>query len=531
LSLALGLPRFDQSVWFDEVYRSDQMLGSWPLLLKACYIDVHPPLYSVFMACWNGLFGDSGISMRLPPLLCGLLSILLIYKLGERLVDRRTGLVAALLLTTSPVHVWYSIEGRPYTAMMLLTLAAALLQLRLLAGGANRRTWVSYAVVLLVMVFTHYYLAVVVGALALLALLPRPVPRRARRGVVLISGGTLLVTAVFLGVKLAMASLPTAAHHLRSFDLAELYKLLFQWFLTGNCVQGPSILWGVVQVLGVCLFAWGVYRLFRSAGQERHAGIVLLALLFAIPAFLLVLPYIGLGNNYIERSALPGLPFFFVVVAAGLTGLMGPTGIVSSLVRWTAWSLTGLLLVSNLYGYFALRDEWTVYKPHPDWRAAARYLTGEIDAGGAGRPVFTNMPNPRSLAYYDKRIQHIESLLPSPDEAARLTGAIRRRLGADGFPGGPLTRLVESMIQRLDTAKADLRAGAALRVYTTGTGDDSVAGLRLAERSADGVFYLVQNRWYLPSGRPVDEIAEDPAFRLQERLQFRSLRVYKLVLR
>ncbi|MHC4078773.1 MAG: glycosyltransferase family 39 protein, partial [Planctomycetota bacterium] len=399
LGLVLRLPRLDQSVWFDEVYVSDQVLGSWPLLLKAIYVDIHPPLYFVFMGCWIGLFGDSEISMRLPPLLCGLLSILLIYKLGERLVDRRTGLVAALLLSTSPVHVWYSIEARPYAVMILLTLAAALLQLRVLAGDASRRTWVLYAVLLLVMAFTHYYLAVVVGVLALLALLPQPVPQpvpqRARRGVVLISVVTLLLMAAFLGVKLVMSSLPTSEHYLRSFGLTELYKLLFQWFLTGNCVaaaaaepahQARVVLWVVLQVVGVCLFAWGVHRLFKSAGQERHVGIVLLALLLAIPACLLVLPYIGFEGTYIERSMLPALPFFFLVVAVGLTGLRGPTGIVSPLVCWLAWSLTGLLLVSNLCGYFAWRDEWTVYKPHPDWRAAARYLTSEIDAGGAGRP-------------------------------------------------------------------------------------------------------------------------------------------------
>lgn len=60
--------------------------------------------------------------LRLSSVIFGVISIVLIYKTGELLFGKRTGLIAALMLAISPFHIYYSQEFRVYTLVSLLTL-------------------------------------------------------------------------------------------------------------------------------------------------------------------------------------------------------------------------------------------------------------------------------------------------------------------------------------------------------------------------------------------------------------------------
>jgi 4-amino-4-deoxy-L-arabinose transferase-like glycosyltransferase len=53
-------------------------------------------------------FGPGEFCFRLPVALAGVLAVLLTYLLGKELYDRRVGLLAALFLATSPLHVYYT---------------------------------------------------------------------------------------------------------------------------------------------------------------------------------------------------------------------------------------------------------------------------------------------------------------------------------------------------------------------------------------------------------------------------------------
>src|SRR5690349_14402381 len=74
LAIALRLPRFNKSIWFDETWSTSVKLGSLPDLMGIIRGDLHPPLYSVVMFVWIRVFGESEISIRTLPLLCGVLT-------------------------------------------------------------------------------------------------------------------------------------------------------------------------------------------------------------------------------------------------------------------------------------------------------------------------------------------------------------------------------------------------------------------------------------------------------------------------
>ena len=108
-------------LWMDELTSVLYTRESWSSLLGPMgRVDVHPPLYYLLQKAWL-IFGDSPLAMRSLPALLGSACIPLLYLIGRRVIGVRVGIVAALLMTTAPLHVEQARQLRMYS---LLTLAA-----------------------------------------------------------------------------------------------------------------------------------------------------------------------------------------------------------------------------------------------------------------------------------------------------------------------------------------------------------------------------------------------------------------------
>ncbi len=520
VGLLLRVPFLGRSVWFDEACMSDQRLGTWAQLLATLYVDIHPPLYVTFMHFWNGVFGDSELSLRLPPLLAGLASIPLVYWTGHRLVGPTAALWGALLLALSPVHVWYSAEGRLYSSMIACTLVAVGTFDRLLDGKAPHPRWLGLLHVtnLAVMLALHYYLAIYVVALGALApIVARGFTAAATR-LMAWHGLGLVLLGGFVIAKRALGEFETSQDYLRAMTPAELYQFVFDWCLTGHTLATldgwlGDLAAGARNGLGVGLTALGLWHIWRSHGQQPRGFLVPVCLLL-IPLFLMATASWGLGRTYLERSALPALPFVFLLVGSGLAALRRPLHrIVGACVL--------LLGTASLTALFRFHEtQWTVYKPNSDWRAATAFLAQEIAAGAAGRPVFTSTPNPRPLSYYDVRIQDVKNLTDATSPA-RIGDAVRKRLG------GMLGDYAERMFRDFAEHNQKLLAGAALRVYRS-VGDP--AQLDLEHRMRDDVCYLVRDHWHPHVSRDgsVEALLAHPRVRVLEAKNFVGISVYKV---
>ena len=125
--------------------------------------ESHPPLYYLLMRAWQGVFGDSDTSALALSILFGLMMIPVIYRVGRRVFSPATGLIAAALVTTSPIMVKYSAMVRPYSLLPLL----CLLSIYSLWSGLKRgdaRSWIGHAAVTLGMLLTHNWAWIVLGA-------------------------------------------------------------------------------------------------------------------------------------------------------------------------------------------------------------------------------------------------------------------------------------------------------------------------------------------------------------------------------
>jgi len=88
--------------------------------------DIPPPLSYLLLHAWIQLFGDDEPVVRSLSVLFGVLAVPLIYGVAWQLLRRRlAGLLAALLLAVSPLHIWYGQETRMYALLTFLCLLSS----------------------------------------------------------------------------------------------------------------------------------------------------------------------------------------------------------------------------------------------------------------------------------------------------------------------------------------------------------------------------------------------------------------------
>ncbi len=166
LAFALRIYCLDhQSIWYDEgvsIYFANQNLKD---LIAGVSSDNHPPLHFFALHFWLKLAGQSEFSVRFLSLIGGVLSVPLLFKLGQELFSQKVGLLAAFLLSISPFHVWFSQEARMYTLAALLGLASVYIFVLILRKGASSARcsfWFSYVVVSALGLYTHFYVAFII---------------------------------------------------------------------------------------------------------------------------------------------------------------------------------------------------------------------------------------------------------------------------------------------------------------------------------------------------------------------------------
>ncbi len=110
-------------IWIDEAYSYWSAQQSWVVLwTEVPRYETHSPAFYALVKLWLGL-GDSERILRLLPTLLGMAAIPLIYVAGRTIGGRGCGVVAAMLIASTPWQIIQAQNLRPYT---LVTLATAL---------------------------------------------------------------------------------------------------------------------------------------------------------------------------------------------------------------------------------------------------------------------------------------------------------------------------------------------------------------------------------------------------------------------
>ncbi len=145
LTVAAGLLRFyrigSQSLWVDELWTLKAAAVGGTLTATSLFTNVQGPAHAALVHLVSAV-SSSEVALRGISAVFGTLTVPGIYLLGTETVDRRTGLIAAILATVSPFLIWYSQELRNYAMLVFFAAVATLLVWRLVS--TRMRPWVSY---------------------------------------------------------------------------------------------------------------------------------------------------------------------------------------------------------------------------------------------------------------------------------------------------------------------------------------------------------------------------------------------------
>jgi 4-amino-4-deoxy-L-arabinose transferase-like glycosyltransferase len=347
-------------------------------LLPSGFIYLPGVLFSYLDALFIYLFGSSEGVARLPSLLVGLFSILLIYRLGKRMFSRGVGLLAAALLAFSPEAIVWSGRARMYALQQLMVILALGCFYKGFIGGDGDRPRYLFALFFIAALFSQTTTVLLFLPL-LLAILVR------RGGRWFFKPGVLVPLCLSGAGALATFALSIIAGPLTSTGERPFLELSLGWGLKSGFFFREFFwllpylpltllfLLGFVYLLQPLLPSGSGQRLGRVADfQGRNAALIFCCVTFSgMMAEVLLL----VGETWRRpRYLFLLLPVYFLL--AGGTLARGLAWLGRHLPRWEVWErrgkvrLAAWLLITATVGGYTLPAAWaaaTQPEPSYDW--------------------------------------------------------------------------------------------------------------------------------------------------------------------
>jgi mannosyltransferase len=341
------------SLWYDEVVSMRVARAENPadLLRRLDQLDgTRAPLHPLVLWAWLKLFGSSDLAGRSFSALCGLVTVLVVYRIGCVSFDDRAGLWAAWLAAVCPPMVYYSQEARMYAWLVLLTTISwlVLLSFRIAVGPAR---CLAYGLLLTAMAYSHPLGLFMIAAHGLAYLL-------ARRGL-------LLPFRWWLSIQIAtaLAILPWLGRYLdhgTDYPMPR-YALRFLLGAPIEYIGGNSlVLLACLAIIGFGSLDYGTLdgrRRLRILDPVENG--ILIAWAAVPPVLMYVYSYIGQPIFGPSRYHLFSAPAYLILVAHGLARL-------HRAIRWPVAAAGLALSLSLLHAYSP--------SVKADWRSLAAWL-------------------------------------------------------------------------------------------------------------------------------------------------------------
>lgn len=111
-----------KGLWGDEIWEVSwpQQQGYVETYLRLRVLPDLPLHYLLTKLATE--FSTNEFVVRLPSVLLGVITVIVLYYLGRDLFGKWVGLVAAILLAVAPYHVWYSQDARAYAGLACYSL-------------------------------------------------------------------------------------------------------------------------------------------------------------------------------------------------------------------------------------------------------------------------------------------------------------------------------------------------------------------------------------------------------------------------
>ncbi len=301
--LIFRLINLNQSLWLDEatsgvVVRNFSFLE---IVTKFSPGDFHPPLYYFFIKIWTTFFGTSELGLRSLSVIFGVATIYLVYKISK-------SKMAAILLATSGLHIYYSQEARMYVmATFFVCLAVYAFQ---------KKAWFWFTLALVVSVFTHYLAILIIPVFWLYQIV---IEKKINRKFIfcnLVLGFLFLLWLPIFMQQLTVGGSVSSewASVLGQLSLKEIFLIPVKFMIGRISFENKFIYAGIVGC-GLLIFGSLIARSFQNLKKN---SLYILWLILPVALALIVsikLPIL----NYFRFLFL--LPAFYILASSGLTAL------------------------------------------------------------------------------------------------------------------------------------------------------------------------------------------------------------------
>lgn len=403
--------RFDgmvESIWYDEVYRTKAIYferSIWKIL----FVDCHNFLYNALMHIWIQIFGDSEVLIRIPSLVMGYSSALIMQKW---IADRWGRLFSVLIFAWfifSPFHIWYSTEAKNNAMVMLFTVLIFVSYDALIARPDSRSSNAAIAASVLG-IYTDFLLFFPILASWILLYADG-----VRKHDVALAGiyrrimlRTLVLVAPIVIYKAIIIEILFRSY-LKFLNFQQLLLFLGDYLVSGNAVMPIdtnnfvfnahdifTALFYVSSILLVliCIVSGSKWLIANSGSQ--------IVVYFLVPIVIIMLLSLymhltGRRQVYLERSLASVTFYFFGIMLFSGVRLL-PTG-------WMQKLVVVFFVMLNIFASSLMltvhKADWTVYKPNPDWKSASSYVLKE-DANFSSSIIVGTSPL-NALQYYMAR--------------------------------------------------------------------------------------------------------------------------------
>ena len=157
--------------WFDEALAWQLSIQNLSSVLSVSAADNNPPFYYLLLHFWQ-IWGSSELFLRLPSFIFGLFSIFIGYKVACEFFSKKVALLYTILLSLSPLWIYYSMETRAYSLWIMLIILSFYFFIKILKTSYFK-DYLLFTLCCLFSLYTHYYTLFFLLSLNLFLILKR----------------------------------------------------------------------------------------------------------------------------------------------------------------------------------------------------------------------------------------------------------------------------------------------------------------------------------------------------------------------
>jgi len=350
--------------------------------------------------------GNGPSIVRLPAAVWGILTVAAAYLLGKQTVSPLVGLIAALAVSVMPLPVYWSRVVRFYSLPVFLFLLCTL-SLWLAVEIEKPIYWISYALILLLALYAHYY-ALVLVSVQVVWLLGLCIARR-RNWRQLLSLAVCIFLALILFAPWAYYDNWVIGQGNPSPYTVSEFRPVWPWqsqvlrhiahdlpvLLNHPFSPGGNARWLVGTLTAAGLIS--VILAFLTKQKKRTEALLLFWLIPVIASPILLILHFYARYRFGPRQMVFWIPFW-TMSWASLPAILWRTGR-HHRSRWLLKTASGLIAVAMTVAVLCMSWPGLVEIEHrtrvPGWQEATRYLLRCVD-----EEDLLFVADPRALWFY-----------------------------------------------------------------------------------------------------------------------------------